>query len=116
MEKIKLMGKFLRFILFPDVSGISLAPFGIYFREKRYLTVTRRITHESIHWKQQMEMLVIFFYIWYLLEWFIRLFINWGNAYRSISFEREAFCNENNPEYLKSRKPFSWLYYLVHKS
>ena len=52
------------------------------------------------------ELLFIFFYIIYFLEWIVRLFIN-TNAYRSISFEKEAYSNENNLEYLKTRKHFS---------
>ena len=72
----------------------------------------RIINHEKIHWKQQMEMLIIFFYFWYLIEWFIRLFINGKAAYRSLSFEREAYDNDDNLEYLKTRKPYSWLKYM----
>jgi len=52
------------------------------------------------------ELLFIFFYIIYILEWLIRLFIN-KNAYKNISFEKEAYSNENNLEYLKTRKCFS---------
>ena len=51
------------------------------------------------------------FYVWYVLEWLIRLFMR-GNAYRNISFEREAYANEANPEYLKNMKWGSWLKYL----
>ena len=38
--------------------------------------------------KQIVEMLVILFYIWYVLEWFIKLLIyrNAHSAYRNISF------------------------------
>ena len=52
------------------------------------------------------ELLFIFFYIIYFLEWIVRLFIN-KNAYRSISFEKEAYSNEDNLEYLKTRKHFA---------
>lgn len=69
------------------------------------------IRHESIHLKQQGEMLVIFFIIWYLAEWFVRLFKN-GNAYRNISFEREAYDNEADETYLQHRKHYAWIHYL----
>lgn len=81
------------------------------------------INHESIHSKQIFEMLVIFFYIWYIVEWFIKLFKygdsdedGRGDAYRNISFEREAYDNEKDLEYLDKREPYSWWYYLTHKT
>ncbi|MEN6293117.1 MAG: hypothetical protein ABFD07_14035 [Methanobacterium sp.] len=97
-----------------NVIGVTLAPFGIYLKPE-YLTNKRVIRHESIHWKQQLEMLIIPFYLWYLIEWFIRLFMK-GNAYRNISFEREAYKNENDEKYLENRKLFAWTKYLRKKS
>lgn len=110
--KIKKINAFLKFFLAVNVIGITLAPFGIYLDDK-YLLNKEIINHESIHWKQQMEMLIIFFYFWYLIEWFIRLFINGRNAYTSLSFEREANMNERNYNYIKTRKHFSWLKYMI---
>ena len=55
----------------------------------------------------------LFFYLWYVIEWFIRIFINGNKAYVSLSFEREAYGNAYNMDYLKTRKPFSWLKYMV---
>lgn len=117
--KIKKMGKFLRFILGPHVVGITLAPFGIYVKED-YLKYSSEINyegrttinHESIHWKQQMEMLVIPFYIWYLVEWLFKLLIHGGSAYYYLSFEREAYTNQDNVDYIKTRKSFSWFKFL----
>ncbi|MBF1566612.1 MAG: hypothetical protein HXO16_06015, partial [Prevotella salivae] len=51
------------------------------------------------------------FYLWYVLEWFVRLFKP-GNAYLNIGFEREAYAHMNEPDYLQRRKPFSWWRYL----
>lgn len=96
------------------IIGIALAPFGIYLKPE-YLTKRSVIRHESIHWKQQIEMLIIPFYLWYLIEWFIRLFMK-GNAYKNISFEREAYENEFNEKYLKKRKFFAWTKYLTKKN
>ena len=106
------MNLLLRILTLDRIAAITLAPFGIYFKYDRYLFNKRLVNHESIHWQQQMEMLIIFFYLWYFIEWIIRLFTNFGNAYRSISFEREAYANDTNKEYLKTRKPFSWLKYI----
>lgn len=80
--------------------------FGIIFLRKPYSLSEIDINHEAIHTEQMKELAFIFFYIIYFLEWLIRLFIN-KNAYRNISFEKEAYSNENNLEYLKTRKHFA---------
>lgn len=65
------------------------------------------INHEKIHLRQQLELLVILFFIWYFIEYLFRLiqYKKADLAYRNISFEREAYANESNLEYLKNR-PF----------
>lgn len=72
------------------------------------------INHERIHTAQQRELLFIPFYIWYLIEWLIRLiqYRNWNKAYLNLSFEREAYAHGHDLTYLKSRKRFSFLKYL----
>ena len=109
--RIKIMGWFVKFITFGWAAAITLAPFGIYVR-REYLLNQRIANHEKIHWKQQLEMLIIFFYIWYLIEWLIRIPINGRAAYRSISFEREGYANRDNLTYLETRKPYAWLKYI----
>ena len=69
------------------------------------------LNHEKIHTAQIKELWYIFFYLWYVTEWLIRLFMK-GNAYRNISFEREAYNNENDLDYLKRRKRFSFAKYI----
>lgn len=85
---------------------------------RKGVTITSRlINHEEIHSEQQKEMLIIPFFIWYGLEFLFRLlqYRNWKNAYRNISFEREAYGNELNIAYLNDRKHFAWIHYLKHK-
>ena len=53
------------------------------------------LNHERIHTAQMKELGYILFYIIYLLEWIVRLFKK-GNAYRNISFEREAYKHERD--------------------
>lgn len=66
--------------------------FGIIFARNEYKPLTRRIqNHEAIHTVQMKEMLYIFFYFWYLVEWLVKLFRYGRNAYENISFEREAY-------------------------
>ena len=54
------------------------------------------------------------YYLWYVIEWLIRL--PKGNAYRNISFEREAYDNQYDLNYLKSRKRFAFLKYIKIKN
>jgi hypothetical protein len=112
--KIFKMGKFLKFVT-NDAVATTIAPFGIYISEENITDVVT-INHESIHWKQQLEMLILPFYIWYFLEWLIRLIVNGRNAYYAISFEHESYTNENNLKYLETRKHYSWLKYMKYKS
>lgn len=69
------------------------------------------LNHENIHTAQMKELLYVFFYIWYVIEWIIRLFTNTSSAYKSIVFEQEAYDNQSNLEYLNNRKHFYWLKY-----
>lgn len=72
------------------------------------------LNHESIHTAQWKELWYIGFLLWYGIEWLVRLtqFRYPHNAYRNISFEREAYDNEKDLEYLKTRERFSFLKYL----
>ena len=105
------MNSLVRLITFGWPVAITIMPFGIYVKDE-YLNDDQTIRHEMIHARQQLEMLILPFYIWYLIEWLIRLVINWKMAYMSVSFEREAYRNDDNSEYLTGRKPFVWLSYL----
>ena len=98
------MGKFLNKL---GMLGITLAPLGIYIKEG-YFT-DRIINHEKIHWRQQMEMFIIPFYLWYFIEWLIRIPINGKQAYMKMWFEIEAHDNDDDMDYLTTRKPFAWL-------
>lgn len=70
--------------------------------------------HENIHGAQQREMLLVFFLLWYGIEWIVRLCIyrNRITAYKNISFEREAYSNQEDVCCLDFRVPFSWIKYI----
>jgi hypothetical protein len=72
------------------------------------------IRHENIHARQQLEMAWILFFVWYILEFAIRLIVirNYMKAYNYISFEREAHLNDHDPGYIRKRKPYAWISYL----
>lgn len=116
-----------KFIPFPGYKAINL--FGVLFVKNNAKIDGVTINHESIHSRQFVELMVLFavatvfirwwlpvfapfaFYVWYIVEWLIRLFKK-GNAYRNISFEREAYANQGDFSYLKGRGWFNFLKYL----
>lgn len=109
--------------------------FGALFARNGCSINEEVLNHEGIHTVQILEMFVIgfvtllpfvvfglispwwlfasvgTFYYWYFIEWLVRIFKK-GNAYRNISFEREAFSNDDDLTYLSNRKRFAWLEYL----
>ena len=86
--------------------------FGVLFVRKECGDVTKTdINHEAIHTAQMRELMYVPFYVLYIVEWLYRLFQK-GNAYRNISFEREAYDNQYNYNYLAKRKHYSWIKYL----
>ena len=132
--------KLVRFLLPKDYSAMIL--FGhVFIRSSKNDADSVIVNHELIHveqWKELMfavfailnvpfigsinikytilTMLLAFcaFYVWYFLEYLIRLIIkkNHDEAYMSISFEKEAYLNEGKPRYLENRDYFSFIKYL----
>ena len=93
----------------PGFKAINL--FGVLFVRKGCTMSDTDLNHEAIHTAQMKEMWYVFFYLWYLIEWVIRLFKK-GNAYRNISFEQEAYDNQSWLKYLENRPRFAWLDYI----
>lgn len=98
-----------RFIPFKGYKAINL--FGVLFVRKGSVMSAEDMNHEAIHTAQMKEMMYIFFYWWYLVEWILRLFGK-GNAYKRISFEKEAYDNQHNLNYLSEREKYSWTKFL----
>lgn len=121
-------------IPFPGYKAINL--FGILFAKPNAKLDELTINHESIHSRQFREvtlalaipvlllsfsvswwwvLLIPFtFYLWYVAEFMIRWAVtrNWDDAYWNIAFEKEAYQNEEDMHYLKSRKFFNFLKYV----
>lgn len=70
--------------------------------------------HEYIHTLQQREMLYVFFFTAYLLEWAVRYLVvhNAQKAYYAISFEREAYANQHDLKYHHHRPRWAWIHYV----
>lgn len=81
-----------KLIPFKGYKAISIWPF-IFVRKDCSFNSTD-FNHERIHLRQQIELLVIPFYIIYFIEWIFK-------GYRNISFEKEAYLlngeNKNSP-------------------
>ena len=106
-----------KYILAKGFKGVSLWPF-VVLRDRESIKDLVFLNHERIHLKQQMELLVLPFYIWYGLEFLIRyvLYQNAYKAYYNISFEREAYQNEFNTVYCANRKFWSFTKYIFANS
>ena len=101
-------------IPFGNYKAINL--FGVLFVKKNAVISDEFINHESIHTQQMKETLFLFFYLWYVVEWLIRLvyYRNFHKAYKNISFEREAYDNDDDLEYFDNRKKYAWVKYLKY--
>lgn len=107
----------------------------LFVREDAEMTA-EALNHEAIHTRQQYEIMVasaILFlwvvntYSWwcylliifampivlYVLAWLIELIRPpYDSAYKDTPFEREAYANQHNPNYLDSRPWFAWVRYI----
>ena len=81
---------------FKGFKAITIYPF--IFTRSKLSDIDKN--HEEIHGRQQLEFLIIFFYIIYLIEYIVK-------NYKNISFEKEAYSNDQNLNYLKERKWFA---------
>lgn len=93
--------------------AITIFPF-IFLVKKEDKQDKVLINHERIHLAQALELLVIPFYLLYLTEFLFRFLIafNFNKAYYSISFEKEAFANEQDLSYLRNRKLWRFWKYI----
>ncbi len=110
--KRKLLSAFPSFFLlrvpFLRVNGMALFPF-ILVQQKN--PSAQLLNHERIHHRQQLELLIVPFYVWYLLEYAYHRLRGHDHdaAYRAIRFEREAYRHDGELDYLKRRKLWAFL-------
>jgi hypothetical protein len=91
-------------------NAMALYPFML-FKNRRLEADALIINHEKIHFQQQIELLILPFYLLYLINYCINLvrYKNHDLAYYNICFEKEAYANDQNLNYLKGRRLYSWL-------
>lgn len=88
-------------------TGFVLPPFCFIYPYSR----KEGINHEIVHLFQGNETFIIGFYIIYIVQYiYFRLKgLNHYKSYRSICFEKEAYSNQNDLDYLYKRKIWNWL-------
>jgi hypothetical protein len=93
-----------------EISAISVA-FWVFSRGELSPT-TRR--HETIHFQQQLELLLVGQWILYGLFWLVGLvrYRSGSKAYRQNPFEREAYDNQRKFTYLVKRRRYAWVHYI----
>ena len=102
-----------KYIIPKGFAGLAVYPF-IFLKKTSLKSDIFLINHEEIHLKQQRETFILLFFFFYIMEWVIKLLIyqNTALAYKNISFEKEAYLNEGNINYLNNRKPWAFLNYI----
>jgi hypothetical protein len=102
-----------RYFFYKNYVGLSLWPF-IILKDVELQHDDVLINHEKIHLKQQQELFIFAFYFFYVLEWLVKTiwYLNGYRAYQNLSFEREAYANEDNLKYLDTRSSYCFIKYL----
>lgn len=102
--------------------ALTLGPFIF---TKRDTVDERTLRHESIHWEQYKETLIVGFLLIYLLDWLweaLRCSLDHSRGtradgrhrplrkriYRCLMFEREAYLHQGEEGYLSRRKHYAW--------
>jgi len=93
-----------------EIWALSFGPF--VFCRGRLSDTTK--THETIHYHQQLETLFVLQWTLYILFWLYGLlkYRNGKKAYYENPFEREAYANQEDTEYLSKRPFWAWRKYV----
>lgn len=107
-----------RLIPFRGFTALTLWPFVFVRRDLLDRYDGKAVRHERIHGRQQKEMLLIGFYLWYGIEYLLRLarYRSTEDAYLNVSFEQEAYMNQADGGYLRNRRWYAWTHYLCRRS
>ena len=124
-------------LAFSSCHTITIGPFVLSKRPEEIITQKVR-NHECTHARQWVEMAVatgtviwilllcfdlsawwlvlagLAFYLWYGVEWLVMAvrLKDAGKAYKTVSFERGAYSNEDDPNYIENSNYFAWVKYL----
>ena len=86
--------------------------FFLFYRDEKLREDVR--THEYIHFRQQLELLFVGMWFIYIVNFLINLlkYKEFYKSYKNVVFEKEAYSNDKDSNYLNNRKVFSWVKYL----
>lgn len=126
----------VRSLFIPSKKFSAVNLFGVVVVRKEVEVTERLLNHERIHTRQMLEVMVLAlllsgvfiavdkwilallfillsYYMWYCVEYLINLirFRKPIVAYRMIAFEKEAYENHHNYNYLKKRNLFNFISY-----
>jgi hypothetical protein len=96
--------RFLTFFLGGKELPAGMAFFPFVIINSQVEPTPELINHERIHLRQQIELLVIPFYIWYLIAYYRK-------GYMQVSFEKEAYDNDHDLTYINKRSIFAFCKY-----
>jgi len=102
-----------KYLLPKGYRGLTLWPFVLLkYKQDRGNMIL--LNHERIHIIQQVELLIIPFYILYLLDFLYKWirFKDRKKAYRNIIFEKEAYEKEKDLYFLSKRPFWNFLKYV----
>lgn len=91
---------------------MTIWPFMFVRKDQKEKFTKRTERHETTHALQQMECMILPFFILYGLEWLIKLpfcKFDTDRAYTSISFEQEAYEHQSEALYNKERRHYAWI-------
>jgi len=99
--------KLLSFFAPIDIGAITLG-FVVFSRDTMSETTKR---HETIHFQQYLETLFLGFLILYFYDYCKARFkgLSGKDSYMNIRAEKEAYDNQNDPEYLMTRARWKWI-------
>ena len=94
------------------ISPISIGAITLGFIVfSRYHMDAKTKRHETIHFQQFLETLFIGFLILYVYDWITNYFKYKSGtiAYYNIRAEKEAYCYEEDINYLQTRRRWKWI-------
>ena len=100
---------FFSYFFGEDLVALTLFPWIFTKYEKINENI---VNHEKIHIEQYKETLIIGFPIIMIINYILNLiyYFDLNIAYKNTLFEKEAYENMNNYQYLKYRRRYSWLF------
>lgn len=111
---VRNLGKFIS--LGGNAMAITFYPFLFVRKDTR--NNQELIRHETIHIKQQIELLIIGAWLLYICEFIYGKYVkklDSRQAYYFTAMEQEAHRNAMNTRYLSTRAPYSILKYIKNK-